>query len=192
MTPQASRLPLARRAVGPGVPVPTLFGTLFGFWWLTARAHTQHACAIILPRSTLSLGLPTGSATPPFRGVRASSRSLARAVTGVSAPHRPAKSGVRSPCAQAIYLDLSQAYWVALRANRKPCTRYCILLRALGTATAAKGLSGPFYAALTLCFGTQAWPHFWGRRWHPFLRALRLGLRSSGVLARRVRRPHPR
>ena len=50
----------------------------FGFCWLTARAHTQHACAIILPRSTLSLELPTGSATPPFRGVRASSRSHAR------------------------------------------------------------------------------------------------------------------
>ena len=50
----------------------------FGFCWLTARAHTQHACAIILPRSPLSLELPTGSATPPFRGVRASSRSHAR------------------------------------------------------------------------------------------------------------------
>ena len=53
-------------------------GLCFGFCWLTARAHTQHSCAIILPLSTLILELPTGSATPPFRGVRASSRSHAR------------------------------------------------------------------------------------------------------------------
>ena len=35
------------------------------------------------------------------------------AVAGVSAPHRHARSDVRSLCAQAIYLGLFQAYWIA-------------------------------------------------------------------------------
>ena len=69
-----------------------------------------------------------------------------------------ATSGV---CAHRPFtLILSQAYWVALLARRRPCARYCVLLRALVTAAAARGLSGPFSAALALCLGTQAWPHF--------------------------------
>ena len=193
MTPQASRLPLARRAVGPGVPVPTVFWDFVLVFAglpraLTLNTHVPSYC-LAAPSALNSLPVLRHHLSEQFErpvGVTPG------AVTGVSAPHRHARSDVRSLCAQAIYLGLSQAYWVALLARRRPCARYCILLRALGTATAARGLSGPFYAALTLCFGTQAWPHFLGRRWHPFLRALRLGLRPSGVLAQRVRRPHRR
>ena len=79
MTPQASsasRWPT--RAASRSTVWAYQCRLCFGFCWLTAHAHTQHACAIILPRSTLSFELPTGSATPPFRGVRASSRSHAR------------------------------------------------------------------------------------------------------------------
>ena len=152
----------------------------------------EHTCTILPPCNTVFEHLTRLCDTTFRRSSRAQSEPRQERR---QEPVRLKPTQTQTPLrviAQIIYLGLSQAYWVALLARRRPCARYCILLRALVTATAARGLSGPFCAALTLCFGTQAWPHFLGRRWHPFLRALRLGLRSSRVLAQRVRRPHRR
>ena len=85
------------------------FGTLFWFCWLTSRTHTQHACAIILPR----LAAPSALNSLPVLRHHLSEEFehpvgvTPGAVTGVSAPHRHARSDVRSLCAQAIYLDFA-------------------------------------------------------------------------------------
>ena len=100
-----------------------------------------------------------------------------RAVAGVSAPHRHARSDVRSLCAQAIYLGLSQAYWAAL------------LFWYPGVASRCRGLCawacGPqeswrdASAGLTVTDRPMQWSQAWRQA---------CGL---GILARRLlRRPH--